>query len=106
MSKVAIYDEQIKTEKDNIDANKRALQQMDAQVDSLLGRTDTERGAERAVLVRKQQAKERSRGIMTDLLEQQPLQMQPLRIHRQLLLVILLSQEFKQCTEQRPLALL
>ena len=43
---------------------------------------------------------------MTDLLEQQPLQMQPLRIHRQLLLVILLSQEFKQCTEQRPLALL
>jgi hypothetical protein len=60
MSKVAIYDEQIKTEKDNIDANKRALQQMDAQVDSLLGRTDTERGAERAVLVRKQQAKERA----------------------------------------------
>jgi hypothetical protein len=32
MSKVAIYDEQIKTEKDNIDANKRALLQMDAQV--------------------------------------------------------------------------
>ena len=60
MSKVAIYDEQIKTEKDNIDANKRALQQMDAQVDSLLGRTDTERGAERAVLVRKQQARERA----------------------------------------------
>ena len=60
MSKVAIYDEQIKTEKDNIDANKRALQQMDAQVDSLLGRSDTERGAERAVLVRKQQAKERA----------------------------------------------
>jgi hypothetical protein len=60
MSKVAIYDEQIKTEKDNIDANKRALQQMDAQVDSLLGRSDTERGAERAVLVRKQQARERA----------------------------------------------
>lgn len=70
MSKVAIYDEQIKTEKDNIDANKRALQQMDAQVDSLLGRTDTERGAERAVLVRKQQAKERS-SLQTEIVTAQ-----------------------------------
>jgi hypothetical protein len=60
MSKVAIYDEQIKTEKDNIEANKRALQQMDAQVDSLLGRTESERGAERAVSVRKQQTRERA----------------------------------------------
>jgi hypothetical protein len=70
MSKVAIYDEQIKTEKDNIDANKRALQQMDAQVDSLLGRTDTERGAERAVLVRKQQAKERA-SLQTEIVTAQ-----------------------------------
>jgi hypothetical protein len=70
MSKVAIYDEQIKTEKDNIDANKRALLQMDAQVDSLLGRTDTERGAERAVLVRKQQAKERS-SLQTEIVTAQ-----------------------------------
>ena len=70
MSKVAIYDEQIKTEKDNIDANKRALQQMDAQVDSLLGRTDTERGAERAVLVRKQQARERS-SLQTEIVTAQ-----------------------------------
>ena len=70
MSKVAIYDEQIKTEKDNIDANKRALQQMDAQVDSLLGRTDTERGAERAVLVRKQQARERA-SLQTEIVTAQ-----------------------------------
>ena len=70
MSKVAIYDEQIKTEKDNIDANKRALLQMDAQVDSLLGRTDTERGAERAVLVRKQQAKERA-SLQTEIVTAQ-----------------------------------
>ena len=70
MSKVAIYDEQIKTEKDNIDANKRALQQMNAQVDSLLGRTDTERGAERAVLVRKQQARERA-SLQTEIVTAQ-----------------------------------
>lgn len=60
MSKVAIYDEKIATEKGNIDANKKALTQMDAQVDQMLGRSDTERGAERAVQIRKQQQKERA----------------------------------------------
>jgi hypothetical protein len=60
MSKVAIYDEKITTEKGNIDANKKALTQMDAQVDQMLGRSDTERGAERAVQIRKQQQKERA----------------------------------------------
>jgi len=60
MSKVAIYDDKIATEKGNIDANKKALTQMDAQVDQMLGRSDTERGAERAVAIRKNQAKERA----------------------------------------------
>lgn len=60
MSKVAIFDEKIATEKGNIDANKKALTQMDAQVDQMLGRSDTERGAERAVAIRKQQQKERA----------------------------------------------
>jgi hypothetical protein len=59
-AKVALIDEKIKTERDNIDAARRALQQMDAQVDQMLGRSDTERGAERAVQIRKNQAKERS----------------------------------------------
>jgi len=59
-SKIAIYDEKIKTEKDNVDAAKKALVQMDAQVDQMLGRTDTDKGAERAVAIRKQQAKERA----------------------------------------------
>ena len=58
-AKVAILDEKIKTEKDNIDADKKALQQMDAQVDQLLGRTTDDKGANRAVQIRKQQAKER-----------------------------------------------
>ena len=59
-SKIAIYDEKIKTEKDNVDAAKKALTQMDAQVDQMLGRTDSDKGAERAVAIRKQQAKERA----------------------------------------------
>lgn len=58
-AKVSLLDEKIKTEQDNIAANKKALQQMDAQVDQLLGRTSDDKGANRAVQVRKQQAKER-----------------------------------------------
>jgi len=58
-SKVSILDEKIATEKSNIDSARKALQQMDAQVDQLLGRTTDDRGANRAVQVRKQQAKER-----------------------------------------------
>ena len=60
MSKVAIYDEKIKTERDNIDQAKRALEQMNSQVDQMMSRTDTDRGAERAVAIRKQQARERA----------------------------------------------
>jgi hypothetical protein len=59
-AKISIYDEKIKVEKDNIEAAKKALAQMDAQVDQMLGRTDTDRGAERAVQIRKNQAKERA----------------------------------------------
>jgi len=59
-SKVAIYDEKIATERDNIAQAKRALEQMNAQVDQMLGRTDTDRGAERAVAIRKNQARERA----------------------------------------------
>lgn len=60
VSKVAIYDEKIATERDNIEQAKRALSQMNAQVDQMLGRSDTERGAERAVQIRKNQARERA----------------------------------------------
>lgn len=60
-AKVAIYDEKIKTARDNIDANRKALQQMDAQVDQLLGRTTDDKGANRAVQVRRQQRAERTR---------------------------------------------
>jgi len=59
-SKVAIYDEKIATERENISQAKRALEQMNAQVDQMLGRTDSDRGAERAVAIRKNQARERA----------------------------------------------
>ena len=60
MAKVAIYDEKIATEKGNIESARKALTQMDAQVDQMLGRTDSDRGAERAVQIRRQQQKERN----------------------------------------------
>ena len=69
-AQVALLDEKIKTERDNIDANKKALTQMDAQVDQMLGRSDTERGAERAVAIRKNQAKERA-SLQADIAKSQ-----------------------------------
>lgn len=57
--KVALIDERIKTQRDNIDAAKKAIQQMDNQVNERLSRSNDDRGAERAVQIRKQQAKER-----------------------------------------------
>lgn len=60
-SQLALFDEKIRTQRDNIDVARKALQQMDAQVDARLARGDTEAGAERAVQIRRQQAPERAR---------------------------------------------
>jgi len=60
-SKIAVFDQKIDTAKQNIEADRRALTQMDAQVDQLLGRTTDDKGANRAVTVRKQQSTERNR---------------------------------------------
>jgi hypothetical protein len=59
-AKVEIIDEKIATERANIDTARKALQQMDAQVDQMLARTDDDRGANRAVRIRRQQAPERA----------------------------------------------
>jgi len=59
-AKLSILDEKIKTQRDNIELARKALAQMDAQVDQMLGRTDSDKGAERAVAIRRQQAKERT----------------------------------------------
>ena len=69
-SKIAVYDEKIKTEKENIEANRKALKQMDEGVDQVLGRSTTETGADKAVAMRKSQQKERSR-LQNEILQSQ-----------------------------------
>ena len=60
-TKLAIYDEKIKTEKENIEANRKALKQMDDALDQVLGRSTDEKGADKAVYIRRTQQKERTR---------------------------------------------
>ena len=61
LAKISIYDEKIKTSKENIDANRKALKQMDEAVDQVMGRSTTETGADKAVQIRRSQQKERTR---------------------------------------------
>ena len=58
--KVAIIDEKIKTLKENIDANRKTLKQLDEAVDQVMVRSDSERSAERSIQIRKSQQKERT----------------------------------------------
>ena len=60
-AKVELIDERIKISRENIAMNQVALEQMNNQVDQLLGRTDDDKGANRAVQVRRQQTRERNR---------------------------------------------
>jgi hypothetical protein len=60
-AKLSLLDEKIKTQRDNIEIARKALQQMDAQVDARLSRGDSEQSAERAVQIRRQQASERNK---------------------------------------------
>ena len=60
-AKVAIYDEKIKTERDNVEVNRKALRQMDEAVDQVMARSTTEGGADKAVAIRRSQQKERGR---------------------------------------------
>ena len=61
MAQVQIFDDKIKTERDNIEAARKALKQMDAQVDEKLARTTDDKGAERAVQIRRSQSGERKK---------------------------------------------
>ena len=60
-SKIAVYDEKIKISRDNIDAYRKALKQMDEAVDQVMGRSSDEKGADKAVQIRRSQQKERVR---------------------------------------------
>ena len=60
-AQLAIYDEKIKTSTDNIESNRKLLNQLDEAVDQVMGRSTTEQGAMRSVAIRKSQQKERKR---------------------------------------------
>jgi len=60
-SKLALIDEKIKTEKENINASRKELSQLDAQVDQTITRTTEASGAERAIQIRRNQQKDRTR---------------------------------------------
>jgi len=61
VNKISILDERIKTEKENIDANRKILKQYDEIVDQTMGRTTDEKGSDKAQAIRRTQQKERSR---------------------------------------------
>jgi hypothetical protein len=69
-AKVSIIDEKLKTEQDNVAAAKAALTQMDNQVNERLTRSTDDKGAERAVQIRKNQAKER-KSLQADIAKSQ-----------------------------------
>jgi hypothetical protein len=69
-SKIAIYDEKIKIARENIDANRKALKQLDEAVDQVMGRSTDEKGADKAVAIRRGQAKERTRLLQEITAEQ------------------------------------
>jgi hypothetical protein len=56
-----VIDEKIATHRENINANRRALKQMDEAVDQVMGRSSDEKGADKAVAIRRSQQKERGR---------------------------------------------
>ena len=61
LAKISVYDEKIKTAKENIDANRKALKQYDEALDAVLSRSTSEAGADKAVSIRRSQQKERAR---------------------------------------------
>lgn len=73
-AKISIYDEKIRIAKDNIDANRKALTQMDAAVDQTMARSTSEQGADKAVAVRRSQGAERSRLLKEIEVEQKKIQ--------------------------------
>ena len=61
VEKEMIYEEKIKTLKENIETNRKNVLQLDAAVDQVMARSADERGAERSNQIRKAQQKERIR---------------------------------------------
>jgi hypothetical protein len=59
-AQVQIFDDKIQTQKDNIKTARAALSQMDSAVDQTMGRSQDEKGADKAVAIRRSQARERT----------------------------------------------
>ena len=60
MAKVELITEKIKSHKENIDATRKTLKQLDEAVNQIMGRSTDEKGAEKSVSVRRSQQKERT----------------------------------------------
>lgn len=58
---VALLDEKIKIEKENINAARKTLSQLDSQVDAALSRSIDTAGADKSSIIRRSQAKERTK---------------------------------------------
>ena len=61
VAKVQLLDEKIRVAKDNLDANRKILRQLDEQVDQTMGRSSDEKGIANSVSIRRSQQKERLR---------------------------------------------
>jgi hypothetical protein len=59
-AQVQIFDDKIQIQKDNIKTARAALTQMDSAVDQTMGRSQDEKGADKAVAIRRSQARERT----------------------------------------------
>jgi hypothetical protein len=65
-AKLSLIDEKIKTEKENLNASRKELNQLDVQVDQTISRTTEASGAERAIAIRRGQQRDRAR-ILTEI---------------------------------------
>ena len=62
-AEVALLDEKINIQKENINAARKTLSQLDSQVDAALNRTTDSSGADKSSAIRRSQAKERAKLI-------------------------------------------
>lgn len=65
-AKLSLIDEKIKQEKENLNASRSELNQLDQQVNQTLSRTTDANGAERSIAIRRGQQKDRAR-ILTEI---------------------------------------
>jgi hypothetical protein len=70
VDKVALIDEKIKTQRDNIEAARKAIRQMDEAVDQTMARSNDEKGADKAAALRRQQQRERT-NLQNDIAKSQ-----------------------------------